>query len=205
MVGRRKTLTPTVIVDFDGTLIAGNSLHIYMRRGVLTLLKKGRIVKAGKVCAAALARVSRLTTHLKMKETAFRHIGEIDISGLLRRLYRAEVVELIEEYRSRGYNILIASAAYTFYLRGAIDYDCVASRPGEPECRSEQKREKVGEWLARNHSEAAVVVTDHYDDLPLMTIPGLERVYLVGPSATTVEKCRAAGVRFELLQTADVV
>lgn len=190
-------MTPTVIVDYDGTLIAGNSLHVYLRRGLATLIRRGRLGRAARLCAAMALRLLQLSSHRRMKESAARLIGEIDISRQLRRMERRRVAELMEQYRARGYNILIASAAYAFYLRPAVDCHIVASEPGRPECRGEAKRARVGEWLAAHDSRAAVVITDHHDDLPLLTIPGLERICLVDPSARTIAACRAAGIEPE--------
>lgn len=199
MVGRRKTLTPAVIVDFDGTMIAGNSLYLYLRIGALSLMKRGKLIRAIRLGWTVFLRLMRLSSHRRMKETAYELIGEIDISRPLRDMYRKNITELIGQYQARGYNILVASAAYSFYLRGAVDHEFVASQPGEPECRGLIKRSKVGEWLDKNGSQAAVVITDHYDDIPLMSIPELEKVYLVTPSTRTVEKCTAHGIQFEIL------
>ena len=60
------------------------------------------------------------------------------------------------------------------------------------------KKNKTLNFLKDRVIKISVLMTDHYDDLPLLC-ENKDYNYLVNPSLKTLKSCRMAGVSFELL------
>ena len=56
------------------------------------------------------------------------------------------------------------------------------------ECKGEEKLRRVSDFCVAHNLQLASVVTDHYDDLPL--IKAADNVYLASPSKETLRKIR---------------
>lgn len=169
-------------VDLDGTLLAGNSLHAYIRSG----FRCGGIGVKLRLAAILALRRLKLISHLTMKRRALAAIcpGErlrSDFVSRVRPLVRPEVMSLIERHRAAGGAVLLATAAAGGYVSWIWEGDFVATDPAaRVECRGEEKLRRVLAFAGSRGLRLGVVVTDHPDDLPLLRHPGTRRI-LVAP------------------------
>jgi phosphoserine phosphatase len=171
---------PLVAVDLDGTLVKGNTLHIYFRCAMTEMLLRGRI--GAFACSAGLLALRRLNlvSHSSMKFGIFSRIRPTE--GLRRRfvasvgkLMRSDVAALIESYRAQGYAVLLATAAPAPYIRDIWEGRYVATdmnpvtNPRRVECRGKEKLRRVEDY-ARSYGFrlAAAVSDDTEDDAPLL-------------------------------------
>ncbi len=183
-------------VDLDGTLITGNSLHEYIRCG----LRHSSIWV--RVCLVALlaARRLRLISHLAMKRRVLALIKpddefKADLTSRVRCMVRHSVMEEIERHQAGGGTVLLATAAPETYvpLIWSGDYVC-SDRRSEVECRGEEKLRRVLRFADDTGVRLSVVITDHPDDMPLLSYPGVARI-LAGE--THAARFASLGVDFD--------
>lgn len=196
--GNYKTLA---VIDLDGTLVRGNTLHIYMQAGARSLWRTRRYGKLAALLGISALRALRLVSHRRMKWTAIRLIGHADsplkddFTARVKASVNPAVTALVATFRSRGEQVLLASAAPAFYIPWLWDGPYIATQiednPQRVELRGNCKKNAVLEY-ARVHGVALRdVVTDHHDDLPLLLAAAGDR-YLISPSAATLTTVRAA-------------
>lgn len=189
------------VIDLDGTLVRSNTLHIYMRLGARSLLRSHRFGKLARLLGITVLRAFRLVSHRRMKWTAIRLIGHADshlkdeFTARVKACINPAVTTLTATFRSRGEQVLLASAAPSFYIPWIWDGPYIATQiednPHRVELRGNCKKNAVLEY-ARVHGLALRdVVTDHHDDLPLLLAAAGDR-YLISPSADTLTAVRAA-------------
>ena len=100
-----------------------------------------------------------------------------------------EVVAILNKYRNRGYSTVLSSAAPEVYAkivgkRYDFDFICSTVMPNFDEWHENvnvQKKKNTLSLLEINSLKLAVLVTDHYDDMPLLLIDKEEN-YVVNPS-----------------------
>lgn len=184
-------MTPRLLlaVDLDGTLISGNTLHLYIRCAMTGMLRHGRL-GAFAFCAGTLGlRRLGLISHKQMKFRIFSRIRPDSrlndrFTTAAARLRNRQVGELIAVYRSRGYAVLLASAAPVQYIPLLWEGDFVAtdmnpaSNPSKTECRGEEKLRRVLDFAAGHGlTLAAAISDDAHDDAPLLN--AVREAYLV--------------------------
>lgn len=167
------------VVDFDGTYIAANSLHVYLLTAMRHHLRRGHIGRCVRIAAALGLRAARLVSHRRMKSMALRAAGRdeallSEFAKKIEKKVRPEVLAILERQRRKGDTVLLATAAADFYIRRVwTDGNFVATRfdgdhMGE-ECRGEAKLAAVGKFMAAHGIDRiSCVLTDHLDDAPLM-------------------------------------
>lgn len=178
------------VVDLDGTLVQGNTLHLYLRAALRCLWWRRPLV-ALRVAALMAARAVRLVPHSTMKYGAARAVGAHP--AVIARLKQTahlnpQVLKLIEERKAMGDTVLLATAAFTFYARELWDGDLVGSELAagpEAECRGEHKAAAVTAYLRQHRAQLSCVITDHHDDLPLLNLNPTGPNYLINPSKKT--------------------
>lgn len=179
------------VVDLDGTLVQGNTLHLYLRAALRCLWWRRPLV-ALRVAALMAARAVHLIPHSTMKYGAARAVGAHP--AVIARLKQTahlnpQVIKLIEERKAMGDAVLLATAAFTFYARELWKDDLVGSDLAagpETECRSERKAATVTAYLRQHSAMPACVITDHHDDLPLLRLNPSGPNYLINPSPKTL-------------------
>lgn len=190
-------------VDLDGTLVEGNTLHIFIR----TALRSAGFAKAVKIYAWLALRALRLVSHSKMKFAVLKNI-DVDeklfdrFKSAVEARKRPEVLQFIEQCQAEGCRVVLATAAPDVYIPQIWDGEFVATQTYDNaerlECRGSVKLQRL-EALKGDNGVLSAVVTDHFDDLPLL-LSGARRNILVSPSAKTLRKVREKGVPFEIMR-----
>lgn len=168
-------------VDLDGTLLRGNSLHLYIRCG----LRHGSLRCRLGIAAALLRRKLRLSSHLEMKRLVLDLIEptealKADFISRAAAMHRPAVDAAIAAHTAAGGSVILASAAPETYIPWIWEGDFVATDAAAAvECRGTEKLARVLAYAQARGLQLAAVLTDHPDDLPLLTYPSIKRV-LVG-------------------------
>ena len=197
------------LFDFDGTLIRGDSILLFMRyarrKKLCTALDLLRFITAGTLFILkwiSPKRAKEMGMHfLKGKERAVYTAAAEDFckNVLLPRMY-PQGLEAIRRHREAGHEVLLVSASPMFYLaplkrllglaeviatQFATDPDgrFAAEIVGE-NCRGEQKPLRIWEYLRQTGSqidyESSSAYGDSAHDLPMLALCG--HIYLVNPN-----------------------
>lgn len=194
------------VVDLDGTLIYGNTLHIFARCALRDALHGGRLLDAAAISWLLGLRLLRLCTHRTMK---FGILRRARLTDSLRARFvarvdkdrRQAVAAQLDSLRKDGCTLLLATAAANVYVpwiwHGYFLATPVADNPECRELRGLAKLAAVRRWCADRGAILYAVITDHADDLPLLTA-GAELNILVDPSPSTYAAVRIAGVNIDM-------
>lgn len=203
MTGRRQPATALVVTDLDGTLVRGNTLHIYLRCGLTDCLRRHRYGRALSITALMCLRRLRIISHRTMKFGCLKRIEpdprlRLDFTRKVEARIDPSVTELLDRYRLSGHSILLATAAPVTYIPWIWQGDFVATptegNPERFECRGNEKVSAVREYMRRKGiGIIQAVITDHSDDLPLLT-EGARETFLVNPSPSTLMAVKLAGL-----------
>ncbi len=195
--------TPAIVVDLDGTLVRGNTLIIYLMCGLRHLLSSGHVLSAIKLIMTVVKRQLRVISHETMKQTILSALSpHTAILDTFRRKatkrQNRDVTYLIEAQQRAGHRVLLATAAPAFYVRTIWPGDFVATDFSIDrlmlECRGDEKLKKVKQWLDSNGCYLDTVVTDHFDDAPLLKANAGGTNILVNPDRKTLIACQKAGI-----------
>jgi phosphoserine phosphatase len=183
-----------VVIDLDGTLIDCNSFNLY----VATMMWRYPAI-----FFHALMRKLRLISHAEAKRRIM-HVGvnQSLYQKFFNRLQAHVRVGLLQRFSEHSV-IILASAAPSRYVADIaeklnITLYCATPLDG-PENRGQQKLDAVNQILCDNGLQLSAVVTDHYDDLPLLKANVNSTNFLVAPSATSVSVIRQSNVQFTIL------
>lgn len=186
MVDGRTPVAPVVVVDFDGTLIRGNSFRLYVRLGMRRASAWGRarlawwwtVRKCGLIGHAAFRR--RCAAVIGFPEALLA-----EMRAACDTMRSPAVERFLAEREAEGCTVLLATAAMEEYVRAVYDGPYIASRPGS-DCRGERKLQAVLGCL--DGCTPAWVLSDHEADLPLLRHAAVHggRAVLVNPSAATL-------------------
>lgn len=201
-----------VVVDLDGTLLSTNTFKDYVLFVAKESVAALRVDVTIGVAFFVALRLMRVVSHSTMKyyllKVTVRFMGADRLSRLAEMLLlkaNQDVTALCEDYRRQGCYVLLATAAPESYAgilssRMGMDGCCATPMPRHglqwKENVREQKREAVLQHLEPANASIAVVITDHHDDIPLMSSnPG--KNLLVNPSPKTISLVRVHGIQFE--------
>lgn len=205
----QEPLKGVTFVDLDGTLISGNSMHIFMKRLPGMLMKRHAPWAAISALWHIWLRSFRITNHGKMKwhltKIARLHLEESDwedLAEIIARSVNLDVKNLVESRRKIGCLTYIATAAieeYTLPLCRLLGYEGVVatkfsdSQNDYEEMNGDTKRIGIEQLLAQEKLRLESFITDHPDDLPTAkAYPYLTVV--VNPSQKTADQFREVGV-----------
>lgn len=169
-------------VDLDGTLLRGNSLHEYIRCG----LCHGSLWQRTRLAVFLGLRRMRLVSHVWMKRRALAAIRRdeslvTDFRMHVDALRRREVQRLIDAHVASGGRVLLATAASEVYVPDIWEGDYVCTDAAcDVECRGAAKVRRVLDYAAAHGCRLDIVVTDHPDDMPLLSCPGVRRIIVGG-------------------------
>lgn len=192
----KRQLTPVMVVDLDGTLVRGNTLHIALRMG----LRRGSLWSRMTVAAWLAARRLRLVSHERMKYGALPRVFAAEgfaneFKARVESAFNSDVTDLIARHRADGGVVLLATAAASAYVPMIWDGDFVASPVGGPDLRGNAKVRAVDKWIKDNEGRIVMFLTDHEHDLPMARYAASEGadVLLVNPRPTALDAFRAEG------------
>ncbi len=202
-----------VVVDLDNTLLSTNTFKDYVTFATKEALRRFRIdVVIGVLWFVTLRKI-RVISHSTMKHRLMRLLDVVMddyslalfVDELMENL-NGDVVSLCEEYRNRGYRLLLATAAPECYahiiaLRMRFDGCCSTIMPAKGEWHEnvrEKKCEAVLTWMNNAEVGMDVVITDHYDDVPLLKANRGKNI-LVNPTIKTLDELKKHGIEFDLL------
>jgi len=194
-----------VVVDLDGTIIAGNTLRIYITEGIRVMYRRHPL-RAATVAGLVALRKLRFISHRCMK---FAVLKRIEPTEVLRQRFvarfdskrRPEVAEILDRYRREGATILLASAAADIYIpwiwNGPYVATSTTDNPNGIECRGQTKLFAVKHFM-RTGDTLEAIITDHADDLALLSAGAITN-YLVSPDTRTLSAVRMANIKVRLI------
>lgn len=202
-------LTGVTFVDLDGSLISGNSMHMFMKRLPGLLMKRHSLGGAISAIWWTWLRSLHLVSHSNMKwhltKTARRHLQEEDWEMIARTIAESlnpRVRDLVESRRRLGCLTYIATAAleeYTIPLCRLLGYEgAIATKFTEDkayydEMKGNAKHDGIEQLLAQENLRLESFITDHPDDLPTAkAYPFLTVV--VNPTQKIADQFHEAGV-----------
>lgn len=200
-----------IITDLDGTLLQGNSMHIFMRSLPVILRKKGKYFGALESLWWMALRSLRLISHKTMKwhlaAIARQNLSASDWTDLAEKIAETinPAVKKIIDSRLKQQSpsqVIIATAAMEDYVRPlclGLGYDAIIATKFTPrkrdyvEMRGVTKLKAIKEILEKDNLLLDTFLTDHYDDCPTAeAFPG--ETIIVNPSEQHEALFRKIGV-----------
>lgn len=192
-------------IDLDGTLLNTNTFSDYLSYCGHASLYGLRFDIAFSILWWVTLRKVRIISHSRMKQALLRRTSIfMSRKGRLDQFVEQELVHLnseaqhlMETYRNRGYLLILCTAAPGLYAQQIADYCsidlcCATLLPSEVvlgrwnECVGQHKVDALSRMLRVHKAELEVVITDHYDDIPLLNYNADGRNVIVNPSAKTL-------------------
>lgn len=203
-----------VVVDLDHTLIKGNTFVLFVFFVFSKSVLRFKPARFGLILYLLMLRKLRLVSHSRFKkrflEVVHRWLLPIEIEEFCKRILikRSDVVwTLVQSFREAGHPVCLATAAPDVYVRVIVrmlDFDMyTATRSNWDEASwyesiRERKLQDVLSVLKAKGLELGVVITDHYDDLPLLS--AASRKIIVSPGQKTIGRLRKAKLDFEIIE-----
>ena len=205
----QEALKGATVVDLDGSLLSGNSMHVFMKRLPGMLMKRRSPGAAISALWQTWLRSMHVINHSSMKwhltQIARRHLQDSDWEDLAETIVQSinpHVRDLVESRRKLGCLTYIATAAieeYTFPLCRLLGYEgAIATRFTDDKAEYEEmkgssKLENIEQLLAKENLRLESFITDHPDDIPTAkAYPNLTVV--VNPTQKTADQFREVGV-----------
>lgn len=151
-----------VIIDLDGTLLDCNSFVEFV---------KFLIPRHPYILKDILLRKLRFISHAEVKNRILQMKLPVDeLTQFVNRLLPHVRTDLLNMFKDKP--VILASAAPDCYLSILADRLAIKHHIGTlanmAEARGGIKRDLVIGMLSQNNMKIGTVVTDHYDDLPLL-------------------------------------
>ena len=202
-------LKGATFVDLDGSLISGNSMHIFMKLLPGLLMKRRAPGAAIGAIWHTWLRSLHIISHSSMKwhltKIARRHLQDSDwdnVAEIIAESINPHVKDLVESRRQLGCLTYIATAAleeYAIPLCRLLGYDgTVATKFSDnptvyEEMKGYTKHNGIERILAKDNLRLESFITDHPDDLPTAAAyPGLTIV--VNPTQKIADQFHEVGV-----------
>lgn len=193
-----------VVVDLDGTLLKTNTFSDYIAYSFSQAVREGQAGLAFRLLWLSLKRKLRLIPHAELKQgvlSASSAFMEPRLDDFVRRELKYLNTELLTYLQSLAdVSLVLATSApesYSSLISNQSGFEiCLATATDEPENRGEEKARRVADWLQHQHLTLQLVVTDHFDDRPLLEL--CDRRLLVNPSRKTLQ--RLSGLKFEIFE-----
>lgn len=198
-------MKPVAAIDLDGTLLDTNTFVDYTRFSIKESIKSLRPDIAITIAWHVALRKLRFTPHRAMKHGILRATNQFmnkqrlsKLSLLLIAKQNTKVITEIEQLRSQGYYLCLATAAPQAYAQLVashfnLDYCIATPRPGDnwEEYFGQVKLDNLMQHLNQNKLSLQVVITDHHDDLPLLQACQGRKI-IVNPSQKTQSRLTKA-------------
>lgn len=209
-------MSKIAVIDVDDTLLCGNSLKMLLYGTLMNQMKRRRWRQMSLLCWVMMKRILHMSSHVELKQQICRSAIDVmtdaDFDALTAAMLakvRPSVRRIINRWIADGGDVVIASAGMRFCLQDmvrqmglrylvATDYDAATGGMGH-ETRSESKLQAVRTLaVAERLGNIGMVVTDHIDDLPLLSLPDIRRV-LVAPRRSLCQTLDASSLSYEII------
>ncbi len=214
--GLEMTRMPCAVVDLDGTIIKGNSMHEMIKFMLRKALLCGDAGTFMGVVRHLLLRKLGVVTHREMKhpihlmaEKFIPRRGWLnELVEVIMGMVNTDVTDAIAGFRNKGYKILLATAApdvYVSEIAGRLSVHsyictlCAENIDDYIEVKGTEKLRRASDYAAARGWEIKCVITDHRDDMPLLALPGVERV-LVSPDENLCADLRQLKLAFRVIR-----
>lgn len=205
-----------VIVDFDGTLVKINSFEKFFKQLFKYWIMNLKIGYSLYLLFLILIRKMKLIEHAELKKRTLQYVQNKDIKIFIEQFSKklisdvnANVVEIIQNYRNEGYAIHLCTAAPKLYIEKFTSYFsfkfdeivCTDSPTEEMDWKEnlgEHKLYSTNILLHKRSEKLMVLLTDSYDDIPLLKIHKLKNI-IVNPSEKTIKLLKKENIPFELI------
>lgn len=203
-------LRPVVVADMDGTVLRINSWRIFSREVLRELARRGHFAQAAGLIGRQLLKKLGRIEHREVKYAfarAAQGFGEEFYNRLNREIHRHvnwDVMHFINDFEKTGMGKVLASAAageYAVRLGRELGFEHVITSPaaGESleeyiETKGERKVQLIERLAAVKGLRPAVVVTDHWHDLPMLRAFADAKKYLVSPPKRHAARSRPQGL-----------
>ena len=206
-------LKKAVIIDLDGTLIYKNTFKEFLKFIGIEAIKVFRLDIALGIFLFVLFRKMRFISHKSMKfhvlkiSQSLTTVKKMEyFSKRLLVWINACVIEKVEYYKQNGYFICLSTAApicYAKWIGKHLRFNGVLATPMPCDKWEENIREKKKDntlvYLIHQNASLEILHTDHYDDVPLLSVPK-ERNYIVNPSLKTINMLNEYHIEYVLLE-----
>lgn len=203
------TARKAIFVDLDGTLLAGNSMHVFMKCLPRILLSRRCVIPAAASIFSIGLRSLRVISHKSMKwqltKIARRHLCEKDwkkIAGSLMMMVDPDVISFINVKKNSNYSVYIATAAMEEYavplgemlgIDGVIATKFSIDKSEYLEVRGDEKLRNIQSLVKSANLILCCFLTDHRDDLPT-AMEYSAQTLLVHPDADSLDKFKMNGI-----------
>lgn len=203
MVGRLQMNGKAAVIDLDGTWCRRNTFTLFVARMMRQALRHP--AELLRITGIVSLRKMRLMSHAEAKrrlvKIASRMMTAGDLDAFASRITEFAnpgVEAFADAFRRRGGTLILATAAPEIYVQplarmAGFDYVMASSAKTTAEMRGERKLRAVVSLLDHTGLSLEAVLTDHYDDLPLLIACKGRRI-LVSPSQMTRMQCSLAGL-----------
>ena len=179
-------MKPAIIIDLDGTLLRTNTFSDYILYSCCQSLRFFRLDLVFLLLLFSLLRKLRIISHARMKYHILRHTTTfMQQQNRLQSFVTKElshenptVISHFHHYTSQSYLTVLATAAPSLYaelIASHYHFDhCLATPPATipytewRENKCQEKLHNVQKTLTSANAEISVVITDHFDDQPLL-------------------------------------
>lgn len=203
-----------IVIDLDGTLININSFKSYIIYILKETIKSINIHLFSYTIFWVLLRKCRCISHEKMKFHILQITNKFMTQHRLQHFtlmyllpnINNEVHTFCKQYQAKGYYIYLSTAAPENYVKELFPYlnfdgYCASPMPQKKEKNwkeniRKQKYINTCLLLKKTNTQLAIMITDHYDDLPLLEIPK-EKNILVNPNNKTISILHSHHIDFQ--------
>lgn len=192
-------ISDVVVFDLDGTLIKGNSFHLWLLFILMDIALEIPFWTRFMVICDCVGRGLRFYSHADMKRRILWRIGMWHTNKAAHRFVNDWLLPKVSQvcvnelaiWQQQGVTLVLATAApwlYAAEIGRHFGFDAVEATIWQPnkefiECKGEEKVRRVIKYLPLTGLLTAY--TDHHDDLPLLKIA--KQPVLVNPSGRTMQ------------------
>lgn len=206
-----------VVVDLDGTLLAINTFKSYIGFVGKSACRQGRADIAVILAFWVGLRKCRWITHEKMKyhilkcSERFMNKNKLDsFVDYIMSFLNKKVYENTLAYRRQDYWLCLSTAApvsYASLIAQQLSLDSVCATPMPSQTGLKTWKENVKEVKCKNTLQHLslhdlhlnILMTDHYDDIPLLRITK-EKNILVNPSSKTLDIANQHHITYTIIK-----
>jgi hypothetical protein len=205
-----------VVVDLDGTLLSVNTFQKYIVFSFREAIKAFHFFIAFKIIFFVVCRKFRFIKHEVMKfhilNLTNSYLTKSDIvkfsSTLLNRT-NIDILNILKDYKKRNYIISLSTAAPMIYVDELVtlfpltfDIVCCTPMPSTKiswhENVRQMKSNNTISSLKNRNVTLNVLITDHFDDIPLLSIEK-DLNLIVNPSKQTIRKLKKQNIKYSIL------